>query len=128
MTITFSPPNSPKTRLSLAQDHPEQVIDPSKCPYYKSGVPGETPTLAQAVDYCSHSGFRVQSTKQSHVLGKEALKWELTIHFGGLELLKWKAVPPRAASSALPLSFAWGNRGLNKFGDMKLDSMTNRDS
>lgn len=58
-------------------------------------MPGEIPALAQEVDYCR------QGTKQAHVLGKEALKYELTVHFGGLKLLKRKVVPTRAVSSDL---------------------------
>lgn len=64
-----------------------------------SAVPGEIPTLARAVDYCSQSAFRVRGNKQSQVLlGKEALQCELTVYCGGLKLLKWKVVPPRALS------------------------------
>lgn len=73
--------------------------------------------------------FRVQGTKQSQViLGKEALKCELTVHFVELKLLKWKVVPPRAFSSALALSLTLGNRGLSQFGDdIKLGGLANHD-
>lgn len=83
-----------------------------------SAIPGEIAALARAADNCSLSVFRVRGTKQPHVLlGIEALKCELTVHFSGLKLLKWKVVLPRALFSPGPITYLHWETRLNQFGD-----------